>query len=129
MIELSPDDDGHVLVTFLWRAAGEIRNVVVAGGPAAFNDVTGSQMACLPDRVHLEIVESDLRPRSQDKRRTLRCQNGAKSRVMEDRTRPQSALVCHATAVAGPFQPHSTFLGCTLPDTHILTRRPPRPTV
>jgi len=33
--------------------------------------------------------------------------------VAADHTRPQSASVCPATAVAGPFRPHVTFLGYT----------------
>jgi len=39
LIEPLPNDDRHVLVTFLWRGSAETRNVVVSGGVADYEVV------------------------------------------------------------------------------------------
>ncbi len=47
VVEPLAGDDQRALVTFLWRAAEPVDNVVVVGGPAGF-DFAGNQMAQLP---------------------------------------------------------------------------------
>jgi len=75
-------------------------------------------------RVYPKIVRRGLRRRSHGTPRTLRCQTGARSGVAADHTRPPSASVCQATAVAGPFQARfghmSLFWGT--PVAHVLHR-------
>jgi enterochelin esterase-like enzyme len=48
LVEQITGDDRHVMLTFLWRAKEEIKNVVVFGGVAG-NDVTENQMTRLLD--------------------------------------------------------------------------------
>jgi len=59
--------------------------------PQTFCALTTFHRPCLATRVHLKIVESDLRRRSHGKPGTLRCQNGARGSVEATYTRPQSA--------------------------------------
>ncbi len=49
LIEAIEGDTTHHLVTFLWRAQGETRNVVVWGGPAGSDHLEDNQMARLLD--------------------------------------------------------------------------------
>jgi enterochelin esterase family protein len=48
VIEPVPDNPDDALVTFLWRATGQVANVVVIGGLAARNDYSGNRMTPLP---------------------------------------------------------------------------------
>lgn len=48
LVEPVPNDDRHVLLTFLWRAKEDIRNVVVVGGVAGY-DFSENQMIRLLD--------------------------------------------------------------------------------
>ncbi len=48
LIEPIPDDDGHVLVTFVWQQTEEIHNILVAGAVVGW-DVEANQMSHLPD--------------------------------------------------------------------------------
>ncbi|HLJ33200.1 MAG TPA: enterochelin esterase domain-containing protein, partial [Ktedonobacteraceae bacterium] len=47
LIEPIPDDDEHVLVTFLWQQTEEIHNILVAGALVGW-DVAENQMSHLP---------------------------------------------------------------------------------
>jgi len=103
LVEPTKGDDRQVLVTFLWRAQGETRNVIVEGGLDGWGqDLTVSQMAHLP---HTDLWYQTRRARTDVRTTYLLAPNDPLTPLTEETDWKART----ATWQPDPLNPHTYF--------------------